>query len=105
MVSQSCWRPLSREAGNQFAPPQAEVYSGAESPGRYFAAMVILEVGWRERSSRAVVRPITPPPMIRKDAEFFPWMSGRIKDGILFCVLALTHFWGLLSDSSDEVCV
>jgi len=71
MVSQSCWRPLSREAGNQFAPPQAEVYSGAESPGRYFAAMVIFEVGWRERSSRAVVRPITPPPMIRKDAEFF----------------------------------
>jgi hypothetical protein len=68
MVSQSCWRPLSREAGNQFAPPQAEAYSGAESPGRYFAAMVILEVGWRERRVRAVVRPVTPAPRRRKDA-------------------------------------
>ena len=91
MVSQSCWRPLSREAGNQFAPPQAEVYSGAESPGRYFAAMVIFAVGWRERSSRAVVRPITPAPSIRKDAG--GWMLGRILDIVLCFVLDPTHFW------------
>jgi hypothetical protein len=90
MVSQSCWRPLSREAGNQFAPPHALAYSGAESPGRYFAAMVIFEVGWRERSSRAVVRPVTPPPRTRKDAGNSVVSEGF--DAGVGQVLELTHF-------------
>ena len=53
--------------------------------------MVIFAVGWRERSSRAVVRPITPAPSIRKDAG--GWMLGRILDIVLCFVLDPTHFW------------
>src|SRR6478735_1151028 len=68
-ASHSRCRPSSVAAGNQFAPPHAEAYSGALSPGRYFAATTILASGYRDRSSKTVVRPTTPAPIITKKAD------------------------------------
>lgn len=67
MRSHDSWRPLSVAPDSQLAPAQGEVYEMCRSPGRWVARMVMGESGWRDESSRAVVRPITPAPRMMKE--------------------------------------